>query len=165
MKNKGFTLVELITTFALSAVLIILLINIIVIIKNLYSKSNIKTNLYINQSNLSNAMNKKINSDNLESYSECNDEEFCYQFNFYNGESIKLTISDTNIKFGSVVYKLDNNLTITEPSVSTEYVSGQPSNKNDSFLIIKIPVKHKLYPNIDFGINLVYPYNSNITSL
>ena len=165
MKNKGFTLVELITTFALSAVIVILLMNIIIIIRNLYSKSSIKTELYINQSNLSNEMNKIINKDNLESYSECVDEEFCYEFNFYNGESIKLTINDTIIKFGSLVYKLGKGISVVEPSVSKEYISGQPINKNDSFLIIKIPIKHKLYPNIDFGINLVYPYNSNITPL
>ena len=165
MNTRGFTLLELITTFALSAVIIILLMNIIVVIKNLYSKSNVKTELYINQSNLSNAMNKVINKDNLESYSECEDEEFCYEFNLYDGESIKLTISDTYIKFGKLVYKLDKNISVTEPSVSTEFVDGQSSNKNDSFLIIKIPIKHKLYPNIDFGINLIYPYNSVITPL
>ena len=54
MNNKGLTLVELITTFALTSVIVVLLINIVVVIKNVYSKSDIKTELYINQSNLSN---------------------------------------------------------------------------------------------------------------
>ena len=165
MKTRGFTLIELITTFALSAVIIVLLMNIISVIKNVYSKSNIKTELYINQSNLSNTMNKKINIDNLDSYNECVDEEFCYEFNFYNGESIKLAISDTSITFGDLVYKLDSSISVVDPSVTTEHILNQPADKNDSFLIIKIPIKHKLYPNIDFGINLVYPYNSNITTL
>lgn len=165
MKNKGFTLVELITTFALTAVIVILLINIIVVIRNIYSKTNIKTELYINQSNLSNAMNKKIDKDNLDSYEECNDENFCYIFNFIDNESVKLTISDTNIKFGDYVYKLGSGVTVDNPSVTTEYISDVESDKNNSFLVIKIPIKHKLYPNTDFGINLVYQYDSRKITL
>ena len=40
MNKKGFTLVELITTFALATVIIVLLINIVLLIKNIYSKNN-----------------------------------------------------------------------------------------------------------------------------
>lgn len=165
MNKKGFTLIELITTFALSAVIVILLINIIVVIRNIYSKANIKTELYINQSNLSNAMNKKISKDNLVSYQECYDEDFCYLFEFIDGESIKLNITDTSIKFGDFVYKLGSKTSVVNPSISEEYITGMDTETNDSFLIIKIPIKHELYPNIDFGINLVYPYNSNKTTL
>ena len=165
MNKKGFTLVELITTFALSAVIVILLINIIITIKNIYSKTNIKTELYIKQSTLSNAMNKKINKDNLESYEVCEDSEFCYIFNLYDGESLKLTIDENSIKFDSIVYKLDRKTSIVNPSVSEEYIAGQTADKNNSFLVISIPITNSLYPNIDFGINLVYPYNSNETSL
>ena len=164
MNKKGFTLVELITTFALSAVIIILLINIVVVIRNIYSKTDLKTELYINQGNLSNAMNKVINKDNLISYSECNDEDFCYLFNLSTGESIKLTVSNTNIKFGDFVYKLKSNTSVGNPSITTEYITGI-TNNNDSFLIIKIPISTDQYPGEDFGINLVYPYNSNETIL
>ena len=165
MNNKGFTLIELITTFALSAIIVILLINIIIVIKNIYSKTSIKTELYIKQSNLSNIMNEKINKDNLESYEECNDSDFCYIFNLYDGESLKLVIDGNSIKFDNFVYKLDSKTSVTNPSVSEEHISGGPSDKNDSFLIINIPINHSLYPNVDFGINLVYPYNSNVTPL
>lgn len=165
MNKKGFTLVELITTFALSAVIVILLINIIVVIRNIYSKTNIKTELYINQGNLSNALNEKINKDNLDSYEECNDSEFCYIFNLVDGESIKLTINDNVIKFGDFVYKLSGKSKVMNPSITEEYITDMDSNKNNSFLVIKIPIENELYPNDNFGINLVYPYNSNKTSL
>ena len=52
MNNKGLTLIELITTFALSAVIIVLLINVVVSIRNVYSKVSVKSDLYITQSNL-----------------------------------------------------------------------------------------------------------------
>ena len=165
MNKKGFTLVELITTFALSAVIVILLMNIIVVIKNIYSKTSIKTELYINQSNLSNAMNKVINKDNLESYEECDDEEICYLFKFYNGESTKLIVTDSLVKFGDIVYKLGPKVSVGEVNVSTETIDNVSIDKNDSFLVIKVPINCELYPNIDFGINLVYPYNSNETVL
>ena len=164
MNKKGFTLVELITTFALASVIIILLINIIVVIKNIYSKTDLKTELFIHQGNLSNAMNKVINKDNLISYSECNDAEFCYVFNISTGESFKLTIADDVIKFGNYVYKLKSNTSVNNPSITTEHITGITNNK-DSFLIIKIPIVSTQYPNEDFGINLIYPYDSSETNL
>ena len=57
MNNKGLTLIELITTFALSAVIIVLLINVVASIRTVYSKVSIKSDLYITQSNLSTALN------------------------------------------------------------------------------------------------------------
>ena len=164
MKNRGFTLVELITTFALSAVIIVLLINIIVVIRNIYSKTDLKTELYINQGNLSNLMNKKINKNNLVFYETCTDEEFCYKFVLSNEENLTLSVSDDTIKFGSLVYKIKEGTKIENPSVTKEYIPGI-SDSNDSFLIIRIPIKSDIYPGEDFGINLVYPYNSNEVSL
>ena len=160
MKNKGFTLVELITTFALASVIVILLINLIVVIRNIYSKTNIKTELYINQSNLSNLMNKKINKDNLDSYEECDDEEFCYIFSLVDGETIKLSATESVIKFGDFVYKLDNRSKVVNPSLITEYFAEIVEDVNDSILIINIPIENDMYPNTNFGINLIYQYNA-----
>ena len=123
MKKNGFTLVELITTFALTAIIVVLLINVVSIIKNIYSKSSIKTELYINQSNLSNALNSKINDNNLDSYEKCEDETFCYNFSFINGENIKLTVNEKMIKFGDFVYKLSEKVKVENPSLEVAYVN------------------------------------------
>ena len=32
---------------------------------------------------------------------------------------------------------------------------------NDTILVLQIPIYNKLYPDINYGINLVYTYNSN----
>jgi len=163
MNNRGLTIVELITTFALTTVIVVLLINVVIVIKNVYSKTNIKTELYINQSNLSNVMNKKINSDNLDSYEICEDEGYllCYVFNFVDGDSIKLSVTQKQIKFGEYVYKLNEKTNIENPSINKVNMSISDTTKNNSFIIIKIPIICELYPNINFGINLVYPYNFN----
>ena len=158
MNKKGFTLIELITTFALSAVIIILLINVLVVIKEVYSKSSIKSQLYIDQAILSNQLNTKINYDNLISYEECTDEEYCYIFNLVDGESIKLTISEKNIKFGDYIYNLNDKTTVQNPSVDIKYVDATDVGNTNSFLVINIPIVNELYSNINFGVNVVYRF-------
>lgn len=154
MNKRGFTLIELVTTCALSCVIIILLINIVVILKNTYTKNNIKTNLLINQGNLSNALNSKINRDNMVDHEACSEGLLCYNFTFVNGEAIKLLVEEKKIKFGNYTYSLKEGSKVSNPSIYDEYLDINTSN--DRFMVIKIPIKNKLYPNEDFGINLVY---------
>lgn len=166
MNKKGFTLIELITTFALAIVIIILLINIIIVIKNIYSKNDVKSELIIQQSNLSHLINKKFNEIYLKTYNTCSDADFCYIFEFINGTTSKLVVSDELIQFDNYVYKISEGTTIERPTMervdTLEVSSGATYN---GILVIKIPVKHKLYPNEDFGLNIVYQYNSNETTL
>jgi len=153
MNNKGLTLVELITTFALTAVIVVLLINIVVVIKNVYSKTNIKTELYINQSNLSNVLNSKINDNNLVSYEICADNNYLLCVDFVlKEEEIRLSVTEKEIKFGEYVYKLKDKTKVDNPSLN---------NTDNDILVINIPIINELYPNIDFGVNLVYLYNIN----
>ena len=153
MKTKGFTLVELITTFALTAVIVVLLINLILVIKNLYSNTDSKTKLYINQNSLSNAMNSKIRHGNLVSYDVCDDSEFCYVFNYLDNTSDKLVITENTISFGNLVYNFDSKTNIEGLTITTENIS---TNGFSKIINIKIPIKNELYPSVDFGINLVY---------
>lgn len=157
MNKKGFTLVELVTTFALTTVVIILLLNVAVTIKEVYSKSSVKSQLYIDQANLSNQINSKIKHLNLDSYEECTEGDFCYTFNLVSGESINLVISNKIIKFGNFVYTLDDKTTVKDPNVYIHYINTSDV-LSDSFLVIRIPIFNDLYPTIDFGINSVYRF-------
>lgn len=160
MNNKGLTLIELITTFALSAVIIILLINVVSVIRTVYSKSNIKSELYINQSNLSNILNERINRDNIDSYEECSLDGYliCQNFYFVDGENIKLLVSEKEIKFGEYVYKLDKKTSVVNPSFEVGYINTNNDSNVNNILVLKIPIICELYPNIDFGVNVVYLY-------
>ena len=49
------------------------------------------------------------------------------------------------ITFDNYVYSADDNITIGNMEIDTV-----------NYLHIKIPIHHKLYPNDDFGLNIVY---------
>ena len=161
MNNKGLTLIELITTFALSAVIIVLLINVVVSIRNVYSKVSIKSDLYITQSNLSNALNSKLHDNKLDTYNTCTDSAFCYNFTLVNGETLKLVVEENKITVGDKVYKLTGKTKVVDPSLIPGYIELNEEYSGNDILVLKIPIKNELYPNIDFGINLVYLYNIN----
>ena len=165
MSKKGFTLVELITTFVLSSVIIIILLNVVITIKNVYTKAGIKTDLYVIQSNLSNNLNKVLGRDNIVSYIECYSGIFCYDFTLATGAEIRLVASEDSIKFGDFVYTLDNKAKVINPEIENITIDGVNVGELDSFLVIRIPIISALYPESDFGINLVYMYDSRETYL
>ena len=103
-------------------------------------------------------MMKRINKNNLLSYKTCTDSTFCYVFNFKDNTSSKLVVSEKNIKFDNINYKLDENTKVINPSLTIEYLDEVSAN---NILVLKIPIKNDIYPNLDFGINLVYLYNIN----
>lgn len=164
MNNKGFTVVELITTFCLSAIVILIFFNVVLIIRDVYVTSNLKTKLLINQADLSEALNSKIKPGLLESVQACDDSDFCYKFTFKNGQADTLIVEDNYIKFGNYVYKLDNGTQVIDKSLLRKNMKFSDTDLLDSFLVLNISIKNKLFDD-NFGINLVYLYNSNKTSL
>jgi len=161
MNKKGFTLIELITTFALSSVIIVLLINVVVSIRNIYSKTSIKSDLYITQANLSNALNSKLHAEQLDYYTACTDSLFCYDFVLIDGETFRLVVEETKITVGNQVYELTGKTKAVNPTLNVEYIEQNNTYSGNNILVLKIPIVNELYSNIDFGINLVYLYNIN----
>ncbi len=163
MNKKGFTLIELITTFALATILIIILINIVVLIKDIYNQNNTKSKMAIEQSTLSKLMNEKFQK-GLKYYSACSDSDFCYNFIFEDGETSKLVVDDNKIIFDEYIYKLENGVGVKNPTIKRTYVDIDDESNTDNFFTIKIPVYSKLYPNKNFGIDLtiVGPEEANI---
>lgn len=165
MNRRGFTLIELITTFALATTIIIILINIVLLIKNIYNQNYIKSTLIIEQSNLSNLINEKLEPGALKSYTPCGDSNYCYNLDFVDGTTIKLVVDEEIIKVNTYVYKLPKGTKVENPTLELIDVEVTSVGVNNSFLVIKIPIKNKLYPKQDFGLNIVYPYNSNEVTL
>lgn len=165
MNKKGFTVIELITSFSLSAIIIILLFNIVLNIKNIYSTSAIKTEMLIKQATLSRKMNNIITGNNIKSYSECSQEnyEICYEFDHIDGNKYYLLINKTNgtISFNNYIYKLDSNSYIENVILDEESIDNVIGDNNNSLLYIKIYIYNKGLGKENYGINLVYPYNSN----
>ncbi len=161
MKKNGFTLIELVTTFALSAVIIIILFNIVLVIKDLYTKYDIKSGIIIEQGNLSSLINKKFYDNTLISYEPCSNDDFCYIFKFENGIESKLEVYEDYIKFDNYRYEKKQGVVIGKPIMDKITVNVSNTSINNSFYIIQIPISNKLYKNEDLGINIVFPYNSN----
>ena len=165
LDNKGFTLIELITTFALSSIIVIILINTVMIIKENYVKIDTKSNLIIEQSNLSYLINSKFNKLDLISYEACFDTDFCYIFHFNGDENSKLVVGNDYITFDNYTYKMLEGSTIGESIFEINNVETLTNDVNNSFLIIDVPITHSLYNNQNFGINFIYQYNSNLEKL
>ncbi len=148
-------------TFALTAVIVTILINIFLVIRDLYNDSDLKTTLIVNQGNLSNALNSKINRNNLINYSKCDEQDFCFDFSFSDGTISRLVVSSDYIRFGEYVYKMLEGTEVVNPDITKRYVDVSDNSRNDTFLIIDIPIKNKRYPNENFGVKVIYQYNSN----
>lgn len=167
--KKGFTLIELITTFALTSTIIIILLNIVILIKNIYSKYDIKTRLLIEQASLSAVLNDRINFDNISlNYYEDNSDSldceynYCYSFYFNDDTHSTLSISDNKIIFinynglneisKKYEYKLYENTSI---DTSSSHLNENLIEDN-KLINLKISIKNKYYPKEDFGVNLIH---------
>ena len=161
MNNKGFTVVELITTFVVASAIALLLFNVVLIIKNFYSSSNIKTNLLINQGNLSEQFNFATLNADISSIDPCIDSVKCYEFTYSDGNKYKLIIESNIIKFGNYTYKLDSGSHIDEEGVTVtrEKIDSVSSGEKNAILNVKIPIISDQFPGKDFGLNYVYPYD------
>ena len=149
MNNKGFTLVELITTFVLTSIIVVILLNIVVIIKDIYVKYEIKTEMLIKQGELSSYVNDVIANGSLQSYTKVSNTEFVF---VTNTGSYTLKVENNIISFGDYRYEAGNSVTIDTSNI----VSTSSWSTGSGTLRVKIPIKHSLYPNSDFGLNLVY---------
>lgn len=181
MNNKGFTLVELVATFALSSAIIFLLINIVIVIKNIYVNYQLKTDLIINQATLSNILNEKIIDKEMITHSTCSSNNTCHIF-YYDDYTLKIFFENSTIKvytyetldyinsnlvsssdyelstdtieYNSKIYYLYNSYVYSSNLGST--IESLNVQEDNDFIVITIPIKNKLFSDKDFGINLVY---------
>ena len=161
MNNKGFTLVELITTFAVASVVALILFNVVLSIKNTYSKANMKTNLLINQANLSNQVNSKALDENIIEIDLCDLSTYCYKIKYTDGKTLNLVIKEKSVSFGNYTYKLENGSYVDLNNIKLSYKTFDGIiDSKDSILNIKVPIKSKQIENHDFGLNFVYLYNN-----
>lgn len=175
--NKGFSILELIVSFSLTMIIVVILFEIIVSMKEIYEKSVTKTEL-INRQNLFTdyLYNDKLNN-NLIGIGVCGNN--CISFSFQDGQ-IKNWTWDT--QFGVMAYdsyttnllknaQFDTSLSLTDSDNNTLTGAKICYNQSyglggvDSFVSIKLPILNPLFPDEDFGINLFYTFDSNNFSL
>lgn len=166
MNNKGFSTVELVVSFTLTTVIVLFLIEIIFLIKDLYVSIGVKMKLLTKQTTINKIINDDFVSKKVTLATTCGDN--CFKF-FFDDETSKILSYDKDkktISYGNYTTSLLSGSKFGNIVVSTSIdVNVKDSNNLNGILNIQIPVYHSLIEKEDFGVNLLYLFNSNLTSL
>lgn len=165
MKNKGFTVIELIASFTLTSLIVALLFEVVFMLKNLYTDAGVKAELLTKQAIISEKINDDFVNKKLQSAATCGDA--CVDFTFSDDTTTRLTFNrnEKTLAYGDYNTTLISGSQFGNIEISAKTVVGVSSITNDGILTIKIPIYHKYFKQEDFGINIVYQYDSTYASL
>lgn len=171
--EKGFTLVEIIVTFCLISTISFLLFQIVLSLKNLYTSSDYKTILLIDQGNLTRRINDDFFDLNVNEIKTCSDgtvdHQLCLDFVLTDpstrdeaGEPTKVTkrlevISPKEDVEGKIIYDgyamtFAKGSQLGEVEAKLSYIPDDTVRYN-TFLTIDAPITNKLSPG-DFGLHM-----------
>lgn len=158
--NKGFTVVELIVSFALVMVIAYFLFTLLYSLRNLSVDSSLKTELLEKQALMVREIERDLENKKLVLATYCGD--YCLDFTFDDDSTKRLTLNkgDGYFRYGSYAIDLLEGSSFGEISVSNEQVLSSTSGlRNDSMITFDIPITNELVEG-DYGIHIVYQYNS-----
>lgn len=162
MKNRGFTTIELVVSFALISVMMLLLFELVMNIKTLYLTSGIKTELLTKQALMTRRLSDDLNNFVVTGVDECG--ATCYDI-YYEGYTVKrleVDIENGVFKYDGYATKLIHDSFFEAPDLSFDVVYNAPVSQYDSFFTLKLPIRHKLYDGEDFGVSSTYVYDSRV---
>lgn len=164
MNKKGFTLVEFVVSFSLITVILILLFEIIISVREIYFSAGIKTELLSRQVLMTEKINDDFYSNEIVNIVNCG--QNCLTVSFSDGTSKNLSIDIENkiFQYGNYYTNLINNSNFDQPFITFKTFYNVGEDQYDSFVTIKIPVHHHLYKE-DFGVLAIYQYDSRVTHL
>jgi len=155
--NKGFTLVEMLVSFVLSMVLMIILFQLIIVLKEIYVSSGIKTELLNKQYLITNKIYSDLNNKKIRKIESCMESTICIDFT-YSDNTVKRLTADMEQK--TIQYDTYKIKFSSDSYIEIIIVNTTSSGIGKSMFNVKIGVKNDLNKNNDFGINILYPYNS-----
>lgn len=146
MNKKGFTLVELIVSFALISTISIFLFQIVSIISNIYSEKGIKTELILQQSNISNVINKDIylneqSGNYVKRIILVSNDEVNIRFAHGNYKTIKIDRSRNAITYENYTQRFLTGTNIGHIDVDFDYITSS-SLTYDGVSTIRIPISY-----------------------
>lgn len=159
--KKGFTVVEMLVSFSVATIVMVLLFNVIMLIKDLYTDYGIKTELLIKQSNILKSI-EVVTNDELTKVTACGID--CYNLEA-GGKTYNLKYNelDNSITFNNkkTIYKGETTKIkgISATTNTTTKESTDPNIKN-SILNLKIIIYDNLLDE-NYDINFNYLYNDN----
>ncbi len=163
--NKGFTLVELIASFSLALVIMFFLFQIVLTIRELYVSSGLKTEMLIKQANLERQIGLDLREKMLTNVASCGNDCYTLTFSDTTSKVLKADRSNKTVTYGDYQVTMLEGSTIDALSVSKNTIPNVASGKNDTIVVFDLPINNRIVSNRDFGIHLVYQYDSRTTNL
>ncbi|MCI9233587.1 MAG: prepilin-type N-terminal cleavage/methylation domain-containing protein [Bacilli bacterium] len=161
MKNqKGFTLVELIASFSLALVIMFFLFQIVITVKELYVSSGLKTEMLIRQANLERQIGLDFKEKVLTSVASCGTD--CYRLVYGDNTSKELKVDRNRniISYGAYQISIQDGSKIGNFTITKNTISGVSTGKDNTILLIDIPITNKVVAERNFGVHMVYQYDS-----
>ncbi len=163
-KKRGFTLIEVAVTFSLISVIVILLFQIIISLREVYIKGDLQTTLLSRQGILTKKINDDFQNLKLKSITSCG--KFCITITYMDNSAynLSLDIDKNQIKYHDYTWQLPEGSSIG--TVETQVVTDTTSTGStyNSILLINIPVTHKLLEQ-DYGIRILYQFSNGSVSI
>lgn len=163
--NKGFTLVELIASFSLALVIMFFLFQIVLTVRELYVSSGLKTEMMIKQANLERKIGLELREKRLKSVSSCGNDCYTLTFSDNTAKTLKTDRVKKTVTYGDYQVAMLEGSTIDSLTINRNTIPNVASGKNDTILVIDLPINNRIVSNRDFGIHLVYQYDSRTTNL
>lgn len=165
MNKKGFTIIEFALGFVLLSVVVILLFQIIIVVKELYVSALVKTKLLTKQSVIVETFYEKLFGKDIVVIYKNSDDSVTFIFEDGFNKTFEYDRDEKTIKYDDFSTKLIDGSYFGNINLTTETILNVDSTMNNSLLKIKIPIYHPLLPEEDFGINMIYQYNNKTTSV
>ena len=167
MNKKGFTLVEVLVSLALVSTIAIFLFQIIFIIRDIYAEKNIKSEIYIESSNLSNVINKAIFNKNknniyIKAINKISNDEMYITYSDGTKTNILIDRDNHTITYGNYTVSILDVAKIG--NIELYYNYEITDTEKNGICYIKIPITHDDYKN-DFGVVITFRYNSSKTRI
>ena len=123
MNKKGFTTIELIASFSIAMVILIVLFNVVLIMKDSYQNLDGETELLVQKDNLSYTINKKLRDKNLVQLTTCTDTTNCYLFTYDDSTFDKLIYDKDKkvITFNSYTFEISDSITVNDIKINEHY--------------------------------------------
>lgn len=146
MNNKGFSVLELVISFSICMIIVFTLFQVILSLREVYEKSEIKTSLLNKQNIVVDLIYDDILEKELVNIESCSG--YCIKFSFDDGTVKELNYTNNIIKYGEYATELVGSVGDIKVEVLDDGV----------VLYAHLPIKHKLF-NDDFGIKIVHLVN------
>jgi hypothetical protein len=153
------TMVELIVSFALTAIIAFFLTEVVLFLRQAYVGNGIKTELISKQTLISTKINDLFNSKRIKEAKDCGDG--CVELTFDDNSIEQISFnSNTNlVSIGGYVVKLPESAVIGTTAIDT--TSLENNDKFNSIFQIYVPITSKLLNGKNFDVNIIYQYNKN----